>query len=345
MPYQLLLADDSATIHRVVQITFATEDFQVTAVNGGNAAVSRAKELVPSVAVIDLGMPDLDGYTVCQAIKSDPATAGIPVLLLSGSNAPFDAARAQAVGANEHLAKPFETQALLDKVKTLVGAPLQAATPSFAARPVAAAAASAPAAPPATGWAAPSGGFGAPSGAAAPARPAPPAVVARPVAPPPASVAAPTGFGAPVPASRPAAPPIAPPMAAAPPPRPATAPPMAPPAAAPTAAFGFGAPAAAPPTPAPRPVAPAPAPTRPTPVVAAPASAPPAAFAAPALASPRPAPVAPSAAAPPAAINLAGIDAAARAVLEQVAWEVVPQLAETIIREHLDRLLKERSLG
>ncbi|HET6347202.1 MAG TPA: response regulator, partial [Myxococcota bacterium] len=106
MPYQLLFADDSATMHRVLQITFAREDFTIIGVNNGAAAIAKAKEVKPDVAVIDISMPGMDGYAVCHSLKSDPATAQIPVLLLAGSQEPFDEARAQASGANSHVVKP-----------------------------------------------------------------------------------------------------------------------------------------------------------------------------------------------------------------------------------------------
>src|SRR5512138_4034720 len=120
MPKNLLLADDSITIQKVVGITFANEDFKVTAVDNGEDAIARARELKPDVILADVVMPRKNGYEVCEAVKSDPGLRHIPVLLLSGTFEAFDEARARAAKADGHLAKPFESQALINRVKELV---------------------------------------------------------------------------------------------------------------------------------------------------------------------------------------------------------------------------------
>src|SRR5207248_5529986 len=76
----------------------------------------------------DVMMPGKSGYEVCEALKSDPATSAIPVMLLAGTFEPFDENRARAARADGHIVKPFESQALLDKVKVLVGMPTGART-------------------------------------------------------------------------------------------------------------------------------------------------------------------------------------------------------------------------
>src|SRR5512142_498841 len=126
MAYQLLLVDDSVTMHKAVQITFAYEGFNVVASASGPEALARAREAKFDVALVDMHMPGTDGYAVCQALKGEANLASTPVLLLGNNSEPIDEARAQSVGAAGHLSKPFETQALIDRVKTLVGAPVSA---------------------------------------------------------------------------------------------------------------------------------------------------------------------------------------------------------------------------
>ncbi|MFL5273780.1 MAG: PleD family two-component system response regulator, partial [Anaeromyxobacteraceae bacterium] len=155
MPKTLLLADDSITIQKVVGITFAGEDFRVTTVDNGEDAIARARELKPDVILADVVMPRKNGYEVCQAVKSDPALQHIPVLLLAGTFEPFDERRAQSVRADGHIAKPFESQALITRVKELTAgapaatpvAPSAAAAPPATVRPAAPALAGAPVAP------------------------------------------------------------------------------------------------------------------------------------------------------------------------------------------------------
>jgi CheY-like chemotaxis protein len=143
MTKKLLLADDSITIQKVIQITFAHEDYQLTITDNGDTALVRAEELVPDLVLADVYMPGKNGYELCAAIKQSPALRQVPVLLLAGSFEPFDEGKARAAGADAWIEKPFESQALLDKVSELLSAvPLADAT----AAPLAAAAEPEPAA-------------------------------------------------------------------------------------------------------------------------------------------------------------------------------------------------------
>jgi CheY-like chemotaxis protein len=116
MPKTLLLADDSVTIQKVVGISFANEDVRIVTVDNGDDAVLRAREIRPDLVLADIVMPGKSGYDVCAALKADPALAGIPVLLLTGTFETFDAERAARVGADGHITKPFEAQALVELV-------------------------------------------------------------------------------------------------------------------------------------------------------------------------------------------------------------------------------------
>jgi CheY-like chemotaxis protein len=149
MPKSLLLADDSVTIQKVVGISFANEDIEITTVDNGRDAVAKARAIRPDIILADVVMPGMSGYEVCEAIKSDPNLRHVPVLLLTGTFEAFDQARASAVGAAGHVAKPFEAQTLVDRVKQLLAA-APAPTKTPAVRPVAAPA-PAPIAAPATG--------------------------------------------------------------------------------------------------------------------------------------------------------------------------------------------------
>ena len=133
MPKTLLVADDSLTIRKVIGMVLALEDFQLTSVDNGIDAIARAREMKPDLVLADVLMPGRSGYEVCEALKSDPSTSHVPVLLLSGNFEPFDEGRARAARADGHLTKPFESQALLDKVRALLGLP--AGQPMLPPRP------------------------------------------------------------------------------------------------------------------------------------------------------------------------------------------------------------------
>lgn len=150
MSKKLLLADDSITIQKVIGITFANEDYSLSVVDNGDAALEKARAQQPDLVLADVFMPGKNGYELCAAIKADPALQQIPVLLLAGTFEPFDEAKARKAGADGWIAKPFESQALIDRVEELLARPRPAAAapaPAAVASP-AAAAPLAPAAPP-----------------------------------------------------------------------------------------------------------------------------------------------------------------------------------------------------
>jgi CheY-like chemotaxis protein len=120
MSKTLLLADDSVTIQKVVGITFASEDVELITVDNGDDALSRAREIKPDLVLADISMPGLDGYELCAAIKAEPDLAGTPVILLTGTFETFDERRTSEAGAEAHISKPFEAQALVDLVRSLL---------------------------------------------------------------------------------------------------------------------------------------------------------------------------------------------------------------------------------
>ena len=123
MPHTLLLADDSVTIQRVIELTFADEDVQVVAVGDGEQAIAILNTRPPDIVLADIGMPKVDGYEVAQHIRTTLSLAHIPVVLLTGAFEPVDEARAAAVGIDAVLTKPFEPQLVITKVKELLAAP------------------------------------------------------------------------------------------------------------------------------------------------------------------------------------------------------------------------------
>ena len=121
MTAKLLLADDSVTIQRVIELTFADENVQVVSVGDGKEAIERVKSDRPDIVLADIGMPERDGYEVAEFIKGSPEHAHIPVLLLTGAFEPIDESRAKSVGCEGVLVKPFEPQMVISRVRELLG--------------------------------------------------------------------------------------------------------------------------------------------------------------------------------------------------------------------------------
>ncbi len=121
---KLLLADDSATIQKVIDLTFADEGVQVVSVSNGQEAIDRLLEVKPDVVLADVFMPSPNGYEVCEYVKTNEQLKHIPVMLLVGSFEPFDEAEARRVGADDILTKPFQSiRRLIDRVGALVSSP------------------------------------------------------------------------------------------------------------------------------------------------------------------------------------------------------------------------------
>jgi len=121
VPHTLLLADDSATIQRVIELTFAEEDIRVVAVSDGDQAIAALESAPPDIVLADVGMPGKNGYEVAEYVKRNPRLAHIPVVLLTGAFEPVDQAKATAAGCDGVLAKPFEPQIVIGRVRELLG--------------------------------------------------------------------------------------------------------------------------------------------------------------------------------------------------------------------------------
>jgi CheY-like chemotaxis protein len=126
--------DDSATMREVIKIAFRRENINVVACHDAATALVEIETAKPDIVITDVIMPDKDGYDVCQHIKSHPALAKTPVILMSGVVNRAVAEKAFAVKADELLRKPFQPQDLIARVKHLLksnGAPVP--TPAAAA--------------------------------------------------------------------------------------------------------------------------------------------------------------------------------------------------------------------
>ncbi len=117
---QVLVVDDEPAIRETLSFMLEMEGLSVAVAKDGEEALMRVRELRPQVVLLDVMMPKLDGYQVCHAIKSDPATAAVKVVMLTAMGQAADKARALASGADAYVAKPFEEETLLSLLRQLV---------------------------------------------------------------------------------------------------------------------------------------------------------------------------------------------------------------------------------
>ena len=120
MSIKVLVADDSITIQKVIGIIFGGDEYSLTVVDNGRSAVDKAREINPDILLIDALMPGMTGYEVAEMVRSTPSLASKPILILTGSFEPFDEEKAKRCGADDFIAKPFESQQIITKVKELL---------------------------------------------------------------------------------------------------------------------------------------------------------------------------------------------------------------------------------
>ena len=121
MAKRILIADDSVTIQRAFAMTFAgADDVTVSGARSADEGLSLAQRTHPDLIIADGVMPGRSGYDLCASIKADPALRSVPVLILSSSQQPYDDARGQKAGADGQLIKPWETNALMDRVRDVL---------------------------------------------------------------------------------------------------------------------------------------------------------------------------------------------------------------------------------
>jgi adenylate cyclase len=113
----ILVADDRVDNVQVLQHLLALEGYQVLGAYDGQEALDGIRRNIPDLVILDLDMPILDGYEVCQELKADPATAGIPVLMVTAWAAPDQRVRGLQLGAEDYLVKPYDTRELIERIK------------------------------------------------------------------------------------------------------------------------------------------------------------------------------------------------------------------------------------
>lgn len=110
---RILIVDDEPHIQEVIRVSLEDFGFDLMEVADGENVYQTVLDARPDLILLDVMMPGKDGYTVCQELKSDPQTAGIPIILLTAKSRPEEMEQGLAAGANAYVAKPFSPLSLL----------------------------------------------------------------------------------------------------------------------------------------------------------------------------------------------------------------------------------------
>lgn len=126
MPHRILIVDDEPHIVELVRVCLEDPGFEILEARDGETGLAMARQLLPHVILLDVMMPRMDGYAVCRALKEDPRTSGIPVVMLTAKGLEADRQKGHEAGADAYLSKPFSPTRLNAQVR----AHLQGRTPS-----------------------------------------------------------------------------------------------------------------------------------------------------------------------------------------------------------------------
>ncbi|MBL7260620.1 response regulator [Paractinoplanes lichenicola] len=116
----VLIADDDDDVRDVIEYRLQVAGYRTMTADNGRSALSMAIERRPRVIILDVTMPQIDGLTVCNRLHASPATAEIPVLMISGNGRPADLDLGFEAGADDYLPKPFSTREMMRRVSWLL---------------------------------------------------------------------------------------------------------------------------------------------------------------------------------------------------------------------------------
>ena len=120
MNERILIVDDDPSIVRLVEHVLQGKGYQVLIANTGSQALQMAKSEELDLMILDLILPGMDGFEVCQRLRQDPVTASLPVLIMSRKDSEKDKAKALKAGANFYLTKPVKPPELHKQVQNLL---------------------------------------------------------------------------------------------------------------------------------------------------------------------------------------------------------------------------------
>jgi pilus assembly protein CpaE len=117
MAISILLVDDSEIMLKHVSKALKAEGYEIYSADSGKAALEITRKMVPSLALLDVFLPDMDGYQICKALRSDPRSANIPIIMLTGFSDLDNRLKAFEAGADDFMQKPFQLEELLARIK------------------------------------------------------------------------------------------------------------------------------------------------------------------------------------------------------------------------------------
>jgi DNA-binding response OmpR family regulator len=123
MTRTVLVVEDDVLIAELMRMQLEGEGFEVKAVHDGPSALAAVRDESPDVVLLDVMMPEMDGWSVLEQLRSDDSTAALPVIMVTSRSMPADEIRSRNLGATDYLVKPYDVDVLVHKVRHTLGEP------------------------------------------------------------------------------------------------------------------------------------------------------------------------------------------------------------------------------
>lgn len=120
MDKTILIVDDEDAIRELIRFTMEKNGYRTVEAADGLTALRLAQQTIPSLMILDLMLPEVDGMEVCRRLKMSPTTAGIPIVMLTAKDDEIDKVLGLEMGADDYMTKPFSTRELAARVKAVL---------------------------------------------------------------------------------------------------------------------------------------------------------------------------------------------------------------------------------
>lgn len=120
MKQKILAVDDEPDALELIEFNLKTAGFDVSTAEDGKEALKKARQILPQLILLDLMLPQIDGLEICKALRRDPATASIPIIMLTARAAEIDRVLGLELGADDYVTKPFSPRELVLRIKNLL---------------------------------------------------------------------------------------------------------------------------------------------------------------------------------------------------------------------------------
>ena len=114
---KILIVEDEESLLKLESILLTSKGYDVRGVSNGRETLDAIAEEKPDLVLLDIMLPEIDGFEVCQRIKDDPATKEIPVIMLTAKKSREDMARGEKVGADWYITKPFKSVMVIETIQ------------------------------------------------------------------------------------------------------------------------------------------------------------------------------------------------------------------------------------